>query len=778
MRSEFDDLCKDARKRIPVPGVPLDAIRRAARHTLPKRPHLHKGILATLLAASSLMAVAVSAHVWNDTRVSINRSGGVMLQFDNDPTTLPATSENLRWAVSRANFPVVLPAGLPRNASLVGLGRIGSSVLSLAYDVPHAGQRDDQLSLWLVNAQESPDAANAPRRRPRYRVEFMHRAALHWRVGDEEVVVTGSGALSHAQLAQMREAMVGSPSLAATVDRAAAELMTKQHVPGVAIAVVEHGAIAYEQGYGYADVGRKTPVTVDTRFEIGSITKQFTAACIMQQVRAGKLSLDDTLGKFIPEYPAGAAVTVRQLLSQTSGIPEYTYYEDKTPPSTFAGVVERTVKKPLRFAPGSRWSYSNTNYIFLGRILELTAHEPYEQYVREHIFGPAHMTQSGFMSEEGTLPDMAAGYQPTATRGVAPARPIAGDWAGAAGAIVSTVGDLAKWDTALTSGEIVPATDVKVMLTSATLSDGSATRYGFGWAVDSFGGHPRVSHNGGTAGFAAINAMFPRDDESIIVLENLALSAPNRAASAIFSALHPDVTAKFNTAVAGEDKTVTARLRELLRRAALGDFDRTQFSKRFLKAFGNRQGKGFVKEELGPLGPVTNTVFRGKRLLPTMTAYDYNVAFGSDREFVNIGIDAQNKITAFGFMTYSDADVSAKPSAPAKEDAAVTARVRDWLRRLATGEIDRSQLSSSFSSFFGPSMAAQTKKDFAKLGAPMAVVFRGQTERSGSTMYSYEAKFARAKVTIVLGIDAQDKITAFAYGVNRVATDRPVTSAR
>ncbi len=140
-------------------------------------------------------------------------------------------------------------------------------------------------------------------------------------------------------------------------------------------------------------MARKIPVTVGTRFEIGSVTKQFTAACIMQQVTPGKLSLEDPLWKFISDYPAGVAVTVRQMHSHTSGLPEYLDPEvghtAALHPAAFATIVGRIAKTPLNFPPGSQWSYSNTNYLLLGRILELTSHESFEQYVREHIFAPA-----------------------------------------------------------------------------------------------------------------------------------------------------------------------------------------------------------------------------------------------------------------------------------------------------------------------------------------------------------------------------------------------------
>ncbi len=495
-----------------------------------------------------------------------------------------------------------------------------------------------------------------------------------------------------------------APPLSAAVDRAAAELMAKQHVPGVAIAVVKHGEIVYEHAYGFADVARRVPATIDTRFEIGSITKQFTAACIIQLVRAGKLSLDDPLGKFIPEYPAGAAVTIRQMLAQTSGLPEYLDFEIghtvATRPAALATILRRIAKQPLDFAPGSSWAYRNTNYLLLGRIVELTARQPYEQYVREHLFAPANMTQSAFVADERTLPDMAVGYERVGAAGVAPAQPMADAWGGGAGAIVSTAGDLAKWNTALASGTILAPDDVKLAQTAGTLTDGTRTKYGMGWAVDTLGGHPRAWHNGGSNGFSTTNALFPADDESIIVLGNLANSAPSRAVSAIFRLVHPDVDVKFNTAAAGENSAVTARLKSWLAQIETGKLDRTGLSKAF-STFMSSPNVGFAQSEFVPLGPPTALVFQGARKGASSTRYSYNVSFEGGQEFISLGIDTHDKIAGFFFKPYDDSpDFTSEKTNP--KVAAVAARVMDWLHQLASGRIDRPRLTGSFSASFTP----------------------------------------------------------------------------
>jgi hypothetical protein len=365
---------------------------------------------------------------------------------------------------------------------------------------------------------------------------------------------------------------------------------------------------------------------------------------------------------------------------------------------------------------------------------------------------------------------MAIGYQ--ASGAVGP--PMEGGGAvSAAGTIVSTVGDMVKWDHAFASGAIVAPADVTLMQTPVRLTDGSSRPYGFGFGIDSVAAHPRISHNGGTDGFTATNAIFQRDDESIIVLENLAEGSPDRVVSAIFGAEHPDVRAKFNTAAPDENEAITARLREIVRRAALGQPDRTQFSERFRRGLLNPDGIGFAQAEFAPLGRPTRFIFRGKSVLPAtphrpaMTQYFYNVAFGSDQESIVIAIDAHDKVGAMSFGRYRDDPPVF--DAKAKEDFAVSAALFDWLHRLATGNIDRTRLTASYSSFFTPSMAAKTHKDFARLGAAgtIRMSFLGRSENGTDPMNRYDAIFQKGRMSILIALDAQRKISAFAYGAVR-----------
>jgi hypothetical protein len=286
-----------------------------------------------------------------------------------------------------------------------------------------------------------------------------------------------------------------------------------------------------------------------------------------------------------------------------------------------------------------------------------------------------------------------------------------------------------------------------------------------GWAVDSLGGHQRVWHNGRSNGFSTTNALFPADDESIIVLDNLAESTPSRATSAIFRFVHPDVDAKFNTAVAGENQAVTARVKRWLDQIETGKIDRTGMSKA-LAAYMTPPAVEFAREEFLPLGPATGLVFRGTSTRGSTTDYSYNVSFASAQEYVVLGIDAHDKIASFLFKPYDDSPDFTKVKTNPKLTAAA-GRVVAWLREIASGRIDRSRLTRSFSASFTPSLAARAKRDFAPVGELKQLVVHRQPARAGSMVYACEVTFASVKANVSLAIDAADKIAAFTYTLSR-----------
>jgi D-alanyl-D-alanine carboxypeptidase len=331
--------------------------------------------------------------------------------------------------------------------------------------------------------------------------------------------------------------------LAAVVDGAAERAMTVKLAPGVVVLVASHGRVIFLRGYGVLDLKSRRPVTPNTHFEIGSVTKQFTATAIMQLLDAGKLSLDDALSKYVPTYTVGASVTIRQLLWQTSGIPNYVERPDimklaSTMQPSLQGVLNLIAGKPLRFTPGTQWAYSNTNYFLLAHVIEVASGKTYQQYLRNYIFGHAGMTDTGFVSDEPHFSDMARGYL-MSNGAPAPSPAFFGGWAAGAGDIVSTAPDMLKWDNALLAGKIVGLPYVAMMRTSGTLMSSKLTGYGMGWYIDKpKNGVITIWHNGGTFGFSADNNTYSSNDATIIVMDNNIAADAEDVAREIFEGIH------------------------------------------------------------------------------------------------------------------------------------------------------------------------------------------------------------------------------------------------
>jgi D-alanyl-D-alanine carboxypeptidase len=205
------------------------------------------------------------------------------------------------------------------------------------------------------------------------------------------------------------------PSLAKHIDADVQVVLQHTDTPGATIAVIEDGNFVYRHAYGLRNQEQRLPVTVDTWFEIGSITKQFTAAAILQLQEAGKLHIDDTLATYLPDAPHAKEITLRQMLSHTSGLPEYLDGPDieqvAVKPATLDQLLARIKGKPLDFAPGGRWSYSNTGYILLGRVIEVVSHETYDHYVKVHLLDAAGMRRTYTVTDEAHLSPMAVGYR-------------------------------------------------------------------------------------------------------------------------------------------------------------------------------------------------------------------------------------------------------------------------------------------------------------------------------------------------------------------------------
>ncbi|MGA8839034.1 MAG: serine hydrolase domain-containing protein [Candidatus Aquilonibacter sp.] len=447
----------------------------------------------------------------------------------------------------------------------------------------------------------------------------------------------------------------------AAIDAAIAKQVTEQQVTGAAVGVYQDGALLVLKTYGLRDVAKNLPVDADTRFEIGSVTKQFTAAAILQLQEQGKLSIDDPLAKYLPTFPHANEITLRQLLNQVSGLPNYTSLPDiATAMATIpdaTGKIVAYVNKPLNFTPGTKWEYSNTNYWVLGKVVSRVSGMSYEDYVREHIFKPAGMTHSGFVSDESGLDDFAIPYWqgPKNDGPTQPAPTMLESWPSAAGAIVSTVGDLAAWDIALASGNVISRDSFALMSSPGRLAGGKFTGYGMGLEVGSHDGHARIAHGGGTPGSLTMNATYPDDRLDIVVLENSLRGQPGAIESAVLETMYPDALAAARKAAPGEDLSVRPRIVQLLDRLLNGTLAQSELSPQMQKALTPDALKQSAAH-FSAFGAPTAIVFKSKDDTSfEATWYVYRIEFAHG-EVRNFEVQLDNKTGVVTGMQLAPAD--------------------------------------------------------------------------------------------------------------------------
>ena len=286
-----------------------------------------------------------------------------------------------------------------------------------------------------------------------------------------------------------------------------------------AVLVARNGVTVFEKAYGLADREWGIPNDPETKFRVGSITKEFTATAILQLAESGKLSIDDPVSKYYSAAPpAWSAITIRNLLTHTSGIPTYTdiphFFDnearlDRTPEE----IIKLTQDKPLEFEPGTKFLYDNTGYILLGYIIEKVSGESYAQYVQHHIFDPLGMTSSGYDVSKTIIAKRAAGYsrdhgEYINTPYLSMTEPFA------AGSLYSTLGDMLIWDQALYAAKPLRPSSLQAMFTDY------GHGYGFGWFIDNQFGHQHISHGGGINGFVSRFDRYANDKLTIIVFAN------------------------------------------------------------------------------------------------------------------------------------------------------------------------------------------------------------------------------------------------------------------
>lgn len=425
-----------------------------------------------------------------------------------------------------------------------------------------------------------------------------------------------------------------SPDMQAKIDAAAEQVLKNTGVPSASIAVVEHGGIVYTHAYGNAKLQPPVPAEPSMRYSIGSISKQFTAASILLLEQQGKLSIDDPVSKYLPDLTRANEVTIRMLLSHTSGYQDY-YPEDymmplMAKPTTTQFILDRWGRKPLDFDPGTKWQYSNTNFVIAGQIVEKVSGKPLMKFLQEHIFGPLDMRQV-WNTDMNSLGDTdAQGYVRYALGPLRPAHKEGPGWMFAAGELAMPAYDLAQWDISLMNRSLLAPKSYDEMFAPVMLKNGESSNYGLGLFIRDLDGHLELEHSGEVSGFVSENMVFPNDKAAITVLTNQDASP---AASGIGNALAPLVLGL--NATGAEANPAEVQGREILEGLQHGKIDRSLFTSNCNFYF-DTTAMGDYESSLAPLGQPISFKQTMEELRGGMTFRAFSVSFANSGQKVRV----------------------------------------------------------------------------------------------------------------------------------------------
>jgi|SoiMethySBSTD1v2_1073268.scaffolds.fasta_scaffold26718_3 CubicO group peptidase (beta-lactamase class C family) len=442
-------------------------------------------------------------------------------------------------------------------------------------------------------------------------------------------------------------AIAQQPTLA-RIDSVVRAEMSRQRIPGVAVAVVKGGAVMLSKGYGESNIEHHVPASASTLFQSGSVGKQFTSAAVMLLVEEGKIGLGDSITKYFPTAPASwRGITVRHLLTHTSGIPDYTtdamdyrrdYTEDELAQMAFGLTPE--------FPPGSRWNYSNTGYVLLGIIIHKASGKFYGDVLRERVFAPLGMSTARVISEEDIIPNRAAGYR--LARGelknqewVAPKLNTTAD-----GSLYLSLQDYIAWDRGLRDKKVLKPESWATINTPVTLTSGKRYPYGFGWSIDTVAGQLRIHHGGAWQGFQTYISRYLGDDMTIVALSNLGASQPGVIVDGIAAVLNPTLAAKPPVPITDTEPAVRQRLEAVLAATRDGKLSPNDFA--YVRAGFFPRAAAAYQQALQGVGAPDKVTLYERRELGDDRIYLYEVAYGAKVFRVTLGLAPDDKVSTFG----------------------------------------------------------------------------------------------------------------------------------
>jgi CubicO group peptidase (beta-lactamase class C family) len=408
---------------------------------------------------------------------------------------------------------------------------------------------------------------------------------------------------------------------ASTIDQIVQQVLAETGVPSASLAIVRGGHLAYSHAYGYARLDPRLPARSEMRYSIGSISKQFTATAILMLAEEGKLSLDDPVSRFLPSLTRANQVTIRQLLSHTSGYQDY-WPQDYVPPFmlhpiTAERILDIWARKPLDFDPGAKWQYSNTNYVIAGLIVEKASGMPLLTFLADKVFQPLGMREVVNIDQQRLAATDPTGYLRYALGPPSVAPKEGKGWLFAAGELAMSAPDLARWDIGMLEQRLLKPASYKEMQTEVLLKNGMGTRYALGLTVTSEADHRALEHGGEVSGFTAENIVFPDDAAAIVVLTNQdAATAAGQIARRIAPLL-------FQDARVSEKEQQARRIFEGLQR---GQINRSLFTGNANSYFSLQALQDFASS-LGPLGAPQSFTQASQGLRGGMSFRRYTVKF-------------------------------------------------------------------------------------------------------------------------------------------------------
>ena len=442
--------------------------------------------------------------------------------------------------------------------------------------------------------------------------------------------------------------LVAATSLAVEADEVddyVAAQMLRKHIPGLSLAVVKDGKLLKARGYGLANVETNTPATPETVYKIGSISKPFLAAGVMLLVQDEKLGLDDRISKHLDGTPdSWKGITIRHLLSHTSGLVKDSPGFEPFAMRPDAEVVRLAYPEPLLFAPGDKWSYSNLGYFVLAEVIRKVSGQSWSGFVAARVFAPARMTATRTTTTTEIVPNRADGYDWSKGRLVK-----AEDWVAVrpSGAFLSTVLDLANWDAALYSDAVLSSAVREKMWTPIRLNDGSTHPNGLGWDLEPWQGHKRVHHQGGLPGFLADFERFVDDKLTVVVMINSTSLDPTKIAHGVAGFYSPALAPPVFKPIADIDPGITSKAKAAIAGFAGGDLDRSLFNAK-LQTWLDNGGRAEMSTAFRSPGPIQSVELVEQKSEGGQRTLRFRVSYPDDDHLAIFHFDREGKITDFG----------------------------------------------------------------------------------------------------------------------------------